>query len=175
MYWSKSHHSLRTRQGTGVYIHPIKKKSIMKLQAGHQVQYFPLSELKIKPNLAGRVPKSLNQQDTITLNSNGTFAHFAVLFFICFVFFTPHISHNYSPCRNLYMPDSCRWTVTSKGLGVGDCPCRKLDPADDHCSTFPRKLATQTQNNQSLRNIFKKFTEVLCQILPLVHTIYLPQ
>jgi len=44
----------------------------MKLQADHQVQYFPLSELKITPNLAGRVPKSLNQQDTITLNSNGT-------------------------------------------------------------------------------------------------------
>lgn len=53
----------------------------MKLQADHQVQYFPLSELKITPNLAGRVPKSLNQQDTITLNSNGIFAHFSVLLF----------------------------------------------------------------------------------------------
>ena len=65
----------------------------MKLQAGHQVQYFPLSELKIKPNLAGRVPKSLNQQDTITLNSNGTFAHFAVLFFFFVLFFSPRIFH----------------------------------------------------------------------------------
>ena len=36
----------------------------MELQADHQVQYFPLSELKITPNLAGRVPKSLNQQNT---------------------------------------------------------------------------------------------------------------
>lgn len=53
----------------------------MKLQADHQVQYFPLSELKITPNLAGRVPKSLNQEDTITLNSNGIFAHFSVLLF----------------------------------------------------------------------------------------------
>lgn len=82
MYWSKSHHSLRTRQGTRAYTHPIKeKKSIMKLQADHQVQYFPISELKITPNLAGRVLKSLNQQDTITLNSNGIFAHFSVLLF----------------------------------------------------------------------------------------------
>lgn len=71
----------------------------MKLQADHQVQYFPLSELKITPNLAGRVPKSVNQEDTITLNSNGIFAHFSVLLFF---------SHNYSPCKNLYMPDSCR-------------------------------------------------------------------
>lgn len=133
----------------------------MKLQADHQVQYFPLSELKITPNLAGRVPKSLNQEDTITLNSNGIFAHFSVLLFF---------SHNYSPCKNLYMPDSCRWTVTNKGLGVGGCPCRKLDPTEDHCSTFPPKLATQKQKNQSLRNILKKLVEVLSKVLLLTHT-----
>lgn len=60
----------------------------MKLQADHQVQYFPLTELKITPNMAGRVPKSLNQQDTITLNSNGIFAHFSVLFFFFTQLFT---------------------------------------------------------------------------------------
>lgn len=59
----------------------------MKLQADHQAQYFPLSELKITPNLAGRVPKSLNQQDTITLNSNGTFAHFSVLLFFYIIIY----------------------------------------------------------------------------------------
>ena len=60
----------------------------MKLQADHQVQYFPLTELKITPNMAGRVPKSLNQQDTISLNSNGIFAHFSVFFLFFFFFHT---------------------------------------------------------------------------------------